>query len=93
MGDENLRNLSSLRADEIDLLLPFRGDGQKGGGYVTFALSVRYWMTAKETDPQRQALVRSLLYHPAARLVSAPVFYVPAVLRRGTMLVTTAQKV
>ena len=60
------------------------------GGYMTFVLSVRFWLTAKA--PQRQPAVTRALYHPAARLASAPIFFLPSRTLRGPLLVTTAQK-
>lgn len=62
------------------------------GGYVTFALSVRFWMTARHIAPAYQRRVRTLLYHPLTRIATAPLFYLPAQTLRGTLLVVTAHK-
>ncbi len=62
------------------------------GGYVTFALSVRFWLTARGASPKVKRTTRKILYNPIARLISVPVFYIPSVLRRGPMIVTTARK-
>jgi hypothetical protein len=34
-----------------------------------------------------------VLYHPAARLASAPFFYLPNLVLRGPLVVTTAKKI
>ncbi len=60
------------------------------GGYMTFVLSVRFWLAAKA--PQRQPAITRALYHPVARLASAPLFFLPSRTLRGPLLVTTAQK-
>jgi predicted SAM-dependent methyltransferase len=62
------------------------------GGYVTFALSVRFWMTAHEISPKVGAFVTRALYNPLSRLLSAPIFYIPSLLRKGPLLVTTSIK-
>lgn len=62
------------------------------GGYMTFVLSVRFWLTAQGASPKLQRTVMRLLYHPLARLASAPLFYIPSQLQRGPLLVTTARK-
>lgn len=61
------------------------------GSYVTFALSVRFWMRARGLSPQTQARVTQLLYSPAARLLSGPLFFVSSATLRGPLLVTIAQ--
>ncbi|HAJ35756.1 MAG TPA: hypothetical protein DCL15_08695 [Chloroflexi bacterium] len=62
------------------------------GGYVTFVLSVRFWMTAHRWPEKIKQRVARLLYHPASRLISAPFFWVPSALKRGPLMVVTAQK-
>lgn len=63
------------------------------GGYVTFALSVRFWLSARHRSAATKQRVSRILYHPLARLASAPFFYLPTLIMRGPLLVTTAQKV
>jgi hypothetical protein len=36
--------------------------------------------------------VSRLLYHPVARVASAPLFYIPSLLKRGPLLVTISRK-
>lgn len=62
------------------------------GSYVTFALSVRFWLTAHEASDQTKQNALRLLYHPLSRLISAPLFFIPSQLGRGPLVVTTAQK-
>jgi SAM-dependent methyltransferase len=63
------------------------------GSYMTFVLSIRFWLTARGVSPQTQRRAMRILYHPVARLASAPLFYIPSLLQRGPLLVTTARKV
>jgi SAM-dependent methyltransferase len=62
------------------------------GSYVTFVLSIRFWLTARRVSKQIVSKVMWLLYHPAARLASAPFFYLPNLVLRGPLVVTTARK-
>jgi 2-polyprenyl-3-methyl-5-hydroxy-6-metoxy-1,4-benzoquinol methylase len=62
------------------------------GGYVTFVLSVRFWMTAHQWPEKTKQRVTRLLYHPVARLISAPFFWAPSTLKRGPLMVVTARK-
>lgn len=72
--------------------LVVREESSAIGSYVTFALSVRFWMTAHQVSPARQRIASRLLFHPLARLASAPIFYVPSQIRRGPQLVVVAQR-
>lgn len=67
-------------------------ESSKIGSYVTFVLSVRFWMTARGMSPAAKRRVSGLLYHPIMRVASAPFFYIPSLLKRGPLLVTIAQK-
>jgi len=62
------------------------------GSYVTFVLSVRFWMTAHQWAEKTRQRVTRALYHPIARLISAPFFWAPSVLKRGPLMVVTARK-
>lgn len=62
------------------------------GSYVTFVLSVRFWMTAHGASAEAKQRMNRMLYHPLARIASVPVFYIPSMLQRGPLVVTTAQK-
>ena len=62
------------------------------GGYVTFVLSLRFWMTARNVSLTLQKQITKTLYHPIARLVSAPLFWIPARLKKGPLMVAIAQK-
>ena len=61
------------------------------GSYPTFVLSVRFWLRARGTPPDRQGRVARLLYHPLMRLLTAPLFYLYGLGLRGPLLVVTAR--
>lgn len=63
------------------------------GSYMTFVLSLRFWLTARGASAQTKERMTKLLYHPLARLISAPLFYLVSLTRRGPLLVTVARKV
>ena len=63
------------------------------GSYMTFVLSIRFWLTERGVAAQTKELVSKLLYHPVARIVSIPLFYLVSLTRRGPLLVTVARKV
>lgn len=63
------------------------------GSYMTFVLSIRFWLTARGAPTKTKEGIMKALYHPVARLLSAPLFYVVSFTRRGPLLVTVARKV
>lgn len=63
------------------------------GSYMTFVLSIRFWLTARGVSVKTKDRISKLLYHPLARLISAPLFYLVSLTRRGPLLVTVARKV
>jgi SAM-dependent methyltransferase len=64
----------------------------KIGSYPTFVLSVRFWLVGNGTHPERRSRIMKVLYHPAARLVSAPFFYLSSLGLRSPLMVVTAAK-
>lgn len=64
----------------------------RGGSYLTFALSVRFWLTARGNSPARVDTIYQLLTHPLLRLVTAPLFYLRDFGLRGPLLTITAEK-
>ncbi|MFN8491991.1 MAG: class I SAM-dependent methyltransferase [Caldilineaceae bacterium] len=62
------------------------------GSYVTFVLSLRFWLMANNFSENLQNKLVKILYHPVSRLISAPFFYLPNLALRGPLLVTTAKK-
>ena len=62
------------------------------GGYPTFVLSVRFWMTARGTPPARRARIERLLLHPIARLLAAPFFFLASLGVRGSQVVVSTVK-
>jgi len=63
------------------------------GSYMTFVLSIRFWLTARGVSTKTREIISKLLYHPLARLASAPLFYLGSMTLRGPLLVTVARKV
>lgn len=64
----------------------------RGGSYLTFALSVRFWLTARGAQPDTVKSVYRLLTHPALRLITAPLFYLRDFGLHGPLLTITAEK-
>ncbi|MEZ4735761.1 MAG: class I SAM-dependent methyltransferase [Caldilineaceae bacterium] len=62
------------------------------GSYMTFVLSVRFWLTARGVSTKTKETLTKALYHPLARLLSTPPFYLVSLTRRGPLLVTVARK-
>lgn len=62
------------------------------GSYVTFVLSVRFWMRGRQVRPEIEERISQYLYHPIMRLLSVPFFYLSSITRRGPLLVTTARR-
>lgn len=62
------------------------------GSYVTFVLSVRFWMRGRGVRPETEERIAALLYHPLMRLLSVPVFYLSSITQRGPLLVTSARR-
>lgn len=62
------------------------------GAWVTFALSARYWMELRGVPLRRRVAMERLLFSPALRIASAPLFLIPSALVCGPTLVITAQK-
>lgn len=62
------------------------------GSYPTFALSVRFWLTARGVPPARRNRLMRALEHPAARLLTAPLFYLAGLGLRGPLVTVTARK-
>lgn len=60
------------------------------GSYPTFVLSVRFWLYQQGVAATRRAQISRLLYHPLMRLVSAPLFYLYGLRRRGPLLTLVA---
>ncbi len=64
----------------------------KIGSYPTFVLSVRFWLVANRTRPETRNRIMKMLYHPIARLISAPFFYLAGLGLRSPLMVVTAAK-
>ena len=91
------RHLYVFTPDTLTQILATAGFGVVNhscaiGSYVTFVLSVRFWFSARNSSTATKQWVTRILYHPMARLASAPFFYLPTLTLRGPLLVTTVQK-
>lgn len=60
--------------------------------YMTFVLSAQFWLTAKNVSAETKSLLMRILYHPIARLATAPFFFLLNFAMRGPILVTLARK-
>ena len=66
--------------------------GCRAGGYLTFVLSLRFWLTAKRfTGPVARGLVNSL-YRPMMRALTVPFFYAIDLTGRGSLITVLAAK-
>jgi len=64
----------------------------KSAGYMTFVLSVKFWLTAKNVSAETKSLLLGILYHPIARLITVPLFAIPNIGLHGPLVVSTAKK-
>lgn len=62
------------------------------GSYPTFVLSLTFWMTGRAWSPQLRNLVSKVFYHPIARIVSAPVFYLAGLGKKGPLLLAVVSR-
>lgn len=63
----------------------------KDGSYLSFVLSIRLWMVAKEIRSSIRDPLIKILSGSAARVLSAPIFYVYSLLQRSSQMVVVAQ--
>jgi len=70
----------------------FREFGHFGGGYPSFALSLRFWAGEKLLSGRAQPLVWRLLESPPIRLAVAPAFYLLGRLGKSAVLTVSAQR-
>jgi SAM-dependent methyltransferase len=62
------------------------------GSYPTFVLSVRFWLFDRGVDSNTRQKITRWLYHPIARILSVPLFYLLGLRRKGPLLTVTATK-
>jgi ubiquinone/menaquinone biosynthesis C-methylase UbiE len=72
--------------------LPIKHFSCQIGSYPTFVLSVRFWLKARGVSAQQRQRISRVLYHPIARMVSVPFFWLYSLGLRGPLLIVTAQK-
>jgi SAM-dependent methyltransferase len=66
--------------------------GCRAGSYVTFVLSLSFWLTGHGHDgPTARGLIHTL-YHPVMRVISVPLFYALDLTGRGALLTVLASK-
>lgn len=63
------------------------------GGYPTFVLSVRFWLSAQKVNPSTRKKITKALYHPLSRILSAPIFFLLGLRLKGPLITLTAEKV
>ncbi len=62
------------------------------GAYMIFVQNVRYWMTGRRIAPKHQKTIARFLYNPVTRLLTAPLFFVPARVGAGPLLVAVTRR-
>jgi SAM-dependent methyltransferase len=62
------------------------------GSYPTFVLSVRFWLYDRNVDMKTRQRIAKWLYHPIARIISVPLFYLLGLRLKGPLLTMTATK-
>ncbi len=62
------------------------------GSYPTFVLSLRFWMTGKGIDSKRREMISRFLYSAFARAISAPLFFMIGLFKKGPLLTVTATR-
>jgi SAM-dependent methyltransferase len=97
IGYDAPRHLYVFNSETLSHLLDTAGFSVLGqnsalGGYPTFLISFRLWITNRESYPSYGEKILKILYHPIMRLLTAPVFYVRGLASRGPQIVVTAVK-
>lgn len=82
----------TLRAVEAQAGLEQIATSTNIGGYMIFALDVRFWMNARGFPGWIRSLVGKVLYNPVSRVISAPFFSPSSRRGRGPLLVSTSRK-
>ncbi len=66
--------------------------GCQSGGYPTFVLSLRFWLTSKGNNKRWTSILTKTLYHPVFRLMTSPLFYVRGLGLHGPLITAVATK-
>ncbi|MDD5370429.1 MAG: class I SAM-dependent methyltransferase [Anaerolineaceae bacterium] len=63
------------------------------GSYTNFLISLRFWIGLHSSKglPNKNLLLK-VLAHPAIRLLTVPIFFIPGIFRRGPLLTIVAEK-
>jgi SAM-dependent methyltransferase len=96
-GWEPPRHFYAFGKDQLAAMLAKHGFEVKRsscrfGSYMTFALSIRFWMVGKGIKPDRRAKITRLIYHPITRLLTAPFFFLLSLDQRGSSMTVAAVK-
>jgi len=67
------------------------GLSSNDGSYLSFILSIRMWMVAREISSSIRDPLIKILSGSAARILSAPIFYFYSLLQRSSQMVVVAQ--
>lgn len=62
------------------------------GGYPTFLLSLRFWLSESRVSPKVREYLVKTLYHPISKMISAPLFFIRGLGLKGPQLVVTVVK-
>lgn len=62
------------------------------GGYPTFLLSLRFWLTDHPGSDKTKNILLAILHHPIARILTVPIFYSIGYLGKGPALAISAVK-
>ena len=66
--------------------------GCQSGGYPTFVLSLRFWLTSTGSNKRLTSILTKLLYHPVMRLMTSPLFYARGLALRGPLITAVTTK-
>lgn len=62
------------------------------GSYPTFVLDVRFWLYKRKIQLKYRKLIANFLYHPIARILSSPIFFLGSMDLKGPLMTITAIK-
>jgi SAM-dependent methyltransferase len=64
----------------------------RGGGYPTFILSIRFWLTGKGYQESTRKIIIKFFDHPILRLLTSPIFLLNGMGLRGPLITVIAKK-
>jgi SAM-dependent methyltransferase len=60
--------------------------------YLVFVLSIRFWLVGKSIKPAYRNSILRMMYHPITRALTAPLFFIDTMFKKGSALVVVAEK-